>query len=78
MKINLNDWVSVILTETGARILNYQSDYWGKIIPNYNPKYYKAGEIYKTQLHTLMNEFGNNMIVGNESPFENCEVIYEI
>lgn len=78
MKINLNDWVSVILTETGAKTLNYQNDYYKTFIPNYPFKHYEKGDVYKTQLHTLMNEFGNDMIVGNETPFENCEVIYEV
>lgn len=78
MKINLNDFVSVVLTESGAKTLNYQNDYYKSFIPNYSPQYYKAGDNYKTQLHTLMNEFGNNMIVGNEVPFENCEVLYEL
>lgn len=78
MKINLNDWVSVVLTEAGAKTLNYLNNYYKTLIPNYNPHYYKKGEIYKTQLHALMNEFGNDMIMGNEPPFENCEVIYEV
>lgn len=66
LEVNLNDTITVNLSERGARILN---EYFNQfdIVKNY-----KEGDIFKTQLWDLMNIFGPYMVMGFDIPFESC------
>lgn len=71
IEINLNDSVSVNLSERGAEILN---KYFKQFIITKN---YKAGDVFKTELWDLMNIFGHYMIMGFDIPFESCNLKIE-
>ena len=80
MKININEYVKVKLTEDGFRILRQQhKDFWeavGKpdhqhIEPNVDVEGYS-----KFQLHVLMNQFGSHMRLGRLSPFEGGLIVF--
>ena len=66
IEINLNDSVSVNLSERGAEILN---KYFKQFIITKN---YKAGDVFKTELWDLMNIFGEHLTMGFNIPFESC------
>lgn len=77
MKVNLNDYVTVVLSQKGADILNQQEAFYNARIMKYNPKFYMKGDTYKSQLHSLMYDFGDCCYPGADSPFLNCEVNIE-
>lgn len=59
MKININDTVKVILTEAGARHYN---EVWNEYtLYGIEPKNLVAGDILKTQLWCLMQDFGSEI-----------------
>ena len=66
LEINLNDTVTVNLSERGAGILN---KYFKQFSITEN---YKAGDVFETQLWDLMNIFGECMVMGFDIPFESC------
>ena len=66
LEINLNDTVTVNLSERGAGILN---KYFKQF---YMQENYKAGDVFKTQLWDLMSIFGPYMVMGFDIPFESC------
>ena len=79
-KFNINSSVEVILTEFGAKVLNEKWHNMKMVIDeglralfNSIPTY-KAGDVYRSQLWQLMQDFGDNMYNGNEVPFKNCEM----
>lgn len=72
--MNLNDNVSVILTQRGAEIMNEREHYFSRIIPNYKEHVYHAGEEYKTQLWCLFKNFGNYISITCQIPFEKNEI----
>ena len=66
MKINLNQYVTVILSEKGVEIL--ENFYLG--LPSFNCP--KPGDPYKDQIHLIMLIFGGHML--GRLPFESVEV----
>lgn len=64
MNINLNDFVSVTLSQLGATILNQQNIRHGRT-PEYSP-----GDTYKTQIWILMEVFGPFIGIGKQQPFD--------
>lgn len=76
MKFNINDYVSVTLTEVGATIYN---DYYAPFIAE-RPEYYtwwvekKASDVLKDQLWSIMQKFGPHVGLGFASPFEDCVI----
>lgn len=80
MKISLNDYVYVKLTEFGKKNL---FNYWLAIFNGYENKAIEAIEMYdlensnykRFQLHNFMTIFGNHIDLGNQNfCFENNEI----
>ena len=69
MKFNLNDYVRVKLTPHGREILKTTYN-------NYQPRIDKNGW-YRTQLWSLMEDFGPHIRMGTKPPFE-TEIELEI
>jgi hypothetical protein len=69
LEINLNETVEVVLTKEGAEIYN---DRWYPLVQRYNlaVKEYKAGDTLRTQLWSLMQDFGPHIQLGAKAPFE--------
>ena len=83
MKIpfNVNDYVWVKLTPVGLKILERNFCELRRAFPNL-PKQFTPpptdDEGYtKYQMWSLMNDFGNYMVMGGQSPFE-TDVILEV
>lgn len=75
-KFNINNYVSVTLTEYGAKIYNSQWD--GLSIPKeYIPEQKKAGDTLKIQMWCLLETFGKHISIGFNSPFENCSMTFD-
>jgi hypothetical protein len=70
MKININEKMRVVLTETGAA--HYNS--WNSRYPvAYRPPLKQAGDVLEAQLWELFQIFGETIYMGmGEVPFENC------
>ena len=80
MKVNINEYVKVKLTEEGFAILRQQhQDFWESIgkpeHPYIEPKVDEEG-YSKFQLHVLMNQFGSHMRLGRLSPFDGGMVVF--
>lgn len=71
MKFNINNYVTVTLTQIGADIYNSRWDGL-KIPPNHIPPKVEAGHILKAQLWTIFEDFGPHIHMGFEMPFEGC------
>lgn len=64
--INLNDYVEVTLTESGARILNAKNNYYNKLFNKNTSKVnYVEGDLYKDQLWSMINLFHSTCSLGN-------------
>lgn len=74
MEINLNDACSVVLTQAGADILNnIQEKLW--MAYGYKPRcIHLCGETYKTQLWSLMQDFGQKISMTLPVPFERLKI----
>ena len=69
-KIDLNDTVSVELTEWGATYLNAMNTFKNIINPHCHYKTdYKAGDVYKNQLWQLILEFKDGIKFDKEKAF---------
>lgn len=69
-KIDLNDTVSVELTEWGATYLNVMNTFKNIINPHCHYKTdYKAGDVYKNQLWQLILEFKDGIKFDKEKAF---------
>lgn len=80
MKVNINEYVKVKLTEEGFAILRQQhKDFWESVgKPDHKhiePKVDEEG-YSKFQLHVLMNQFGGYMRLGRLSPFEGGMIVF--
>lgn len=80
MKVNINEYVKVKLTEEAFAILRQQhQDFWESVgkpdYPYREPKVDEAG-YSKFQLHLLMNQFGSHMRLGRLSPFEGGMIVF--
>jgi len=75
VKVNLNNFCSVILTQYGAEILNESSHRMEEQFPAMKFPQYKAGERYEVQLWQMIHDFGHYMAMGCVPPIEmNIEV----
>lgn len=72
--MNMNDNVSVILTESGAKVMNGREDYFSRIIPNYNKHEYREGDELRTQLWCLFEYFGSYVNITCDTPFKLNEI----
>lgn len=73
--MELNDNVTVKLTEAGAKILNDQNIKLKQLFPKlYWKTNYKAEEFYSVQLWNLFNDFGKHCCCGGEVVFTNLEL----
>lgn len=72
--MNMNDNVSVILTESGAKVMNGREDYFSRIIPNYNKHEYREGDELRTQLWCLFEYFGSYVNLTCDTPFKLNEI----
>lgn len=70
MKININDSVTVKLTEAGEKRLR---DYFTKI-PDLN---ISQDKVFKAQLWELMNIFGPEMYMGNPDSMFEGDIFYD-
>ena len=68
MQVNLNDRVSVILTDTGAKALNEYNAQFADLL-GYKRKVYLPSDTFETQLWDLCNIFGPGLYLGGNSPF---------
>lgn len=80
MKVNINEYVKVKLTEDGFAILSQQhKDFWESVgmpdRPYIEPKVDEEG-YSKFQLHVLMGHFGKHMRLGRLSPFEGGMIVF--
>ncbi len=78
-KFNHNDYVSVVLTDAGAKhISSIRNDFY-----NQHPKLkrgkcnYEEGELYHAQFWSLVGDFHPLMHIGSETPFLNGKIIVE-
>ena len=82
MKIpfNVNDYVWVKLTPVGLKILERNFYELRRAFPNlpkqFTPPLMDDEGYTKYQMWSLMNDFGNYMVMGGQSPFE-TDVIFE-
>lgn len=68
MNVNLNDSCKVILTESGAKVLN-------QAIYQVGARKYNEGDIYRAQLWSLFYDFGKECFLGNsELPFKDLTI----
>lgn len=73
--MELNDQVTVKLTEAGAELLNRHNTTLKQSYPTLKLKTkYKAGEIYKAQLWSIFNDFGGDCFCGGTVVFTNLEL----
>ena len=70
LEVNVNQFVKVKLTEKGKEHL---INFWKKYSPDYTIHLDEEG-YYRTQLHSLMLEFGGTMFWAFEPPFEKCKI----
>ena len=74
--INLNEIVTVKLTDKGAKIIN---DYYRDLHKDYpliKESHYKAGDTLREELHAIMYMFGTGLYVGAEPLFEKNEIVF--
>lgn len=76
MKVNLNDSVSVILTDDGAATLNKYNAQWSTM-PGSTATVYLAFDKYETQLWDLFNIFGSKLHMGANPPFHSNSIIID-
>ena len=80
--INVNRTARVVLTETGAKVINeyIENDeairYLSKdqIKTLFGQSMFKSGDTYKSSLWDIMNIFGKSMYVGCDVPFYHNEI----
>ena len=80
MKVNINEYVKVKLTEEGFAILHQQhKDFWESVgksgRPYIEPKVDAEG-YSEFQFWNLMSEFGSHMRLGRLSPFEGGMIVF--
>lgn len=77
--ININSTVEVILTKAGAKIINEDnSDFiWRHKKCSITFPIYKEGDVYRSQLWSIMSLFGKYIFAGAEAPFSNCDIIVD-
>lgn len=73
--MNLNDSVMVVLTETGAEIMNTREKHYENVISNYKARTYKEGQELKTQLWCLFEIFGEHIYITCNPPFKDNRII---
>jgi hypothetical protein len=69
LEINLNETVEVVLTKEGAKIYNRRYDDL-KFVKNFDIKQFKEGDTLRTQIWSLMQDFGPHIRLGCTPPFE--------
>jgi hypothetical protein len=76
MKFNINNYVSVVLTQTGADIFNANEEYWENILPQGSSRgiRYKVGDTMRAQMWHMFQLFGPHIHLGGEIPFYMCEI----
>ena len=69
MKVNINNFATVTLTERGAIVWN---DYHASTRTMYPLSYpfKKAGDVVRDELWSIMHIFGNSLYNGRKTPFE--------
>lgn len=70
---NHNDYVSVTLTKEGAEFLSRKRKEFYDAYPQIKTRskeVFRGGEIYRTQFWSLMDDFGEVLQLGVQSPFE--------
>lgn len=75
MKFNINNYVSVTLTEFGAEIYNARYDDIKPFVPTkhlFQNTDVKAGYVLRAQMWTLFQDFGPYIMLGGNNPFEGC------
>lgn len=73
--MELNDQVTIVLTETGAKILNKYNVKMQQLSPTLNLDIvYKAGDVYRDQLWSLFNVFKEDCCIGGTVIFTNLEL----
>lgn len=73
--MELNDQVTIVLTETGAKILNKHNIKMQQLSPTLNlDVVYKAGDVYRDQLWSLFNVFKEACCIGGTVIFTNLEL----
>lgn len=72
--MNMNDNVSVVLTKSGAKIMNDREDYFCKNISRFEKHEYNEGDVLKTQLWCLFEYFGAYIDIICNIPFKNNEI----
>ena len=76
-KFNINDYVTVTLTEEGALHLNkYWNDFYEQYPQIKSKRKHKnyAGEVYRTQFWSLIQAFEGTLNLGCAAPFEYGEI----
>lgn len=80
-EIDLNDTVSVELSEWGATYINAINTFNQMIFPTEtHPLYktnYKAGDIYKDQLWQLILDFKDGVRIDKEKPFNKLKKVID-
>lgn len=73
IEINLNDTVEVTLTEKGAEVYNKYLE--GSYMYRQGLREQKkAGDVLKEQLWHMFQVFGPHIHLGNQAPFDLCEI----
>lgn len=76
MEVNINQFVSFVLTERGAKILTDDNDRL-RGFSGYRPKKFEAGQMHKMQLWKFASTFGPYMTLGNEAPCKDANITIE-
>lgn len=70
IKININNYCRVVLTEAGANRLNEKNDEMSRKYPSIQRhKRYAAGDIYEAQMWCLIQEFDDMIGICRDMPF---------
>ena len=79
IQFNINDYCSVILTGTGAAILNKNSAESNTSFAHLGIQLtcktdYKKGDTFKDRFWSMFQLFGAHMQLGMEVPFDRCQI----
>jgi len=77
MKFNMNNTVSVVLTDSGAKVWNAR---WSdtKLLYRYLPRYFQAGDTLTEQFWVIMQVFGPHIHMGMQPLFEGMDIEFDI
>ena len=79
VKFNINDYCSVILTGTGAAILNKNNTESNRKFSQLGIQLtcktdYQKGDAFEDQFWSMFQLFGSHMQLGTEAPFDSCQI----